>query len=155
MRANSKKVFMKPSLFVKRVMLCCALLAMAFKAFIPAGFMLAPAQHDQLIAVVICTGDGTQTFFMDKQGQIHQDRQSAQGEQKDKGHDKDHEGSKNDHPCAFAGQGGFALAQMVPLQSQASIAYVPEAPSVKIADQAPGRGLAAPPPPATASPILI
>jgi hypothetical protein len=137
--------------FFKRVLLACALLAMAVKALIPAGFMLAPGQQDQLIAVVICTGNGSQTLYMDQDGELHDDGAGTNTKAPDP-----HEGdANNDHPCTFAGHSAVALAEFSPAKIDVHFTHLAMQAVAYVQDQVPGRGLAAPPPPATASPNLI
>jgi hypothetical protein len=137
--------------FAKRVLLVCALLAMAVKALIPAGFMLTAAQPNQLIAVVICSQNTSQTLYMDQNGQLHASSTDV-GKKSPNDHD---DGSNGDHPCTFAGHSALALSQDFPAASDGPFELQASHFIAHVRDQVPGRGLAAPPPPATASPILI
>lgn len=132
----------------KRVLLGCALLAMMLKVLIPAGFMLAQNSTTQLVAVVICTGSGSQTLFMDQAGQIVSDA----SEQKGHGQEED---ALGDHPCTFAHHGAALHGSISPDLEAIAFSEAPRQLSLTFVDQAPGRGLAAPPPPSTASPLLI
>jgi hypothetical protein len=132
----------------KRVLLGCALVAMLLKVLIPAGFMLAQNATTQLVAVVICTGSGSQTLFMDQDGQFVSKDSDKKG----------HGGSENgpgDHPCTFAHHGTALLANISPDLETVAFTQAPSQLRLALMDQAPGRGLAAPPPPATASPFQI
>ncbi len=112
-----------------------ALLALAMNLISPPGFMTASGPAGPTI--VICTGHGPATA--PRQG----------GEP---GH---HPGHRSDRggACAFAGHG---LAGAPPTAGAASTAGFTAAPpaAAAIADLAPGRGLAAPPPPPRGPPIL-
>jgi hypothetical protein len=132
----------------RRVLLGCALLALMIKVLIPAGFMLAQNSTTQLVAVVICTGSGSQTLFMDQDGQFV----SGAGEQKGHG---EGENAAGDHPCTFAHHGAALFSSITPDLEAIAFTEAPRQLSLAFVDQAPGRGLAAPPPPSTASPLLI
>lgn len=107
------------------MLLVAALLA---RAVIPAGWMVAPAPAG--VTIVICTGDGMVTAAIPG---------------KDEGQPR-----TNTEPCAFAGLGVAAeppVLAMLPVPVAIAIAAL--APAVALL---PGRGLAAPPPPATGPP---
>jgi len=112
-----------------------ALLALAINVAAPPGFMV--ARRGAGAAIVICTGHGPATL-------------PAGGD------NSDHKGGKAGHDsvCAFAGHG---LASTPPpvatVTRQAFAAAVASA--ATIADLAPGRGLAAPPPPSRGPPDLM
>lgn len=114
--------------------LALAMLAVSVRVLIPAGFMA--SQDAQLpYALVICTGQGAISV---------------------QAHDHDgHQAPESHHaPCAFAGLGA---APPPPLLTQ-SVVLVALDPAPVLAwtqsDLRPGRGLAAPPPPATGPPQL-
>lgn len=132
----------------KRVLLGCALLALMIKVLIPAGFMLAQNSTSHLVAVVICTGTGSQTLFMNEAGQYVSNTE----EQNDHGGGGE---APEDHPCTFAYHGAAALASITPKVEAVAFARIKDQVALTRIDQAPGRGLAAPPPPSTASPLLI
>jgi len=117
-------------------LLACTLL---LRLLVPAGWMPS-AGADGLIRITLCTGEGRTAAWVDGEGKIH-DKAPAQS-------------SAHDQPCAFA---GLATA----LDSAATPAIVPPErlalatpralpPAVAI-----GRGLAAPPPPATGPPATL
>lgn len=116
-----------------------ALIALMLRVLVPPGFMI-PNQADQRgFAIVLCTAQGAQTIELD------QDAPSKDAPAP----------TRNDkHPCAFS-----APAQaLTPPQVAAIVAVVwASAPRPAIATMAaaPGRGLAAPPPPQTGPPLLI
>ncbi len=109
------------------MLLLAALLA---RAVIPSGWMVAPAPAG--VAIVICTGDGMVTGAIPG---------------KDDGQPR-----TNTEPCAFAGLGVAAeppLLAILPVPVAVAVAVL--APAVVLL---PGRGLAAPPPPATGPPAI-
>lgn len=108
-----------------------ALLALAVGAIAPPGFMVANGRGGP--AIVICTGHGPA---------------SLPGQTDRSNHRAGHDGA-----CAFAGHGVTSTPPVV-----AQIAAAPFAPPLDarstFADLAPGRGLAAPPPPSQGPPEL-
>jgi hypothetical protein len=112
-----------------------ALLALAMNILSPPGFMTAVGRGGPTI--VICTGHGPATA-PDPAGRA------------------DHHGGH--HPgqagaCAFAGHGLASAPPPLAIASAAAFApTVPTAPALR--DLAPGRGLAAPPPPSRGPPRL-
>jgi hypothetical protein len=112
-----------------------ALLALAMNLISPPGFMTAGGPGGPTI--VICTGHGPAM---------------APTQGGDAGHKPGHR-SDQGGACAFAGHG---LAGAPPTAGAASTAGFTAAPpaAAAIADLAPGRGLAAPPPPPRGPPIL-
>lgn len=118
--------------------LLLAMCALSLRVLIPQGFMTAPAQ-DTPFALVICTGQGAI--------QVSPDKAPA--------HAGDSETGAQHAPCAFAG----LSATPTPPDLSVNVAAVvyPAARPIAFAELAlvsPGRGLAAPPPPATAPPSL-
>jgi len=115
-----------------------ALAAMILHALLPAGWM--PARGGQL---VICTGQGAA---------VAADRFSAL----DPGDaSKSPPQSKQDHPCAFAGHSAGAVPAL-PGDSAGKLAWIPFADALPVTRLiAPGRGLAAPPPPSHAPPLTV
>ena len=116
------------------VALTLTLLALVLKVLVPPGFMLAGTGQQSLIA--ICTGHGPLTLAVDDHG-----GSKAPAQQ------------KTDAPCLGAGNisppSPPALATLpAPLAFAAS-----PAPFGRAFDLAPGRGLAAPPPPSQGPPI--
>jgi hypothetical protein len=117
----------------KGVMIALAFLALALKVLSPPGWMIADASAGPGGLIVICTGQGQLLFDAS-------------------GHDAPAHKSRPDVPCAFSGHGAGAPPAAGPLTGVAfSHAFAP-APRLATADLAPGRGLAAPPPPSHAPP---
>lgn len=119
--------------------LTLAVLAMAMKIIVPPGMMAAPATAGGHFAfpLVICTGHGPAII---PTGDL---APKAPGQK-----------SRADGPCAFAGHmAGFAP----PLFARLTLPFATPAIPSDIArfDLAPGRGLAAPPPPSQGPPLLI
>ena len=125
-----------------------ALLAMAVRALVPAGYMFAPTQDHRFIAVTLCSGHGLAEVVMDLTTGAVVDLGSTNRD------DAPSEKSPNaDAPCVFA----VAAALSAPEQP-ASLPVVFRLPSFELSltsAVAPGRGLAAPPPWSTGPPILL
>jgi hypothetical protein len=118
-----------------------ALLAMIVRAMVPAGFMLAPAQHGELLAVTLCSGHGAVEALIDlKTGALVEKKGEAP-----------QKSTASDAPCVFAVTATL-VAPEPSFSLNVSFASVAAAP-VRTVDVAPGRGLAAPPPWATGPPI--
>ena len=121
-----------------------ATLAIAFKVLVPAGYMVSTAPTNDLpFQIVICTGHGMEVIdpgqVLDPSGKDHAPSQKP-------GHDA---------PCPFAAHGATApppclVAASLVQFSEYRAAIVPVATHV-----APGRGLSAPPPPATGPPSIL
>lgn len=112
-------------------------LAVMTRALVPTGWMPSTASGQW---VILCSGAGQITAWVDAKGQVHKDGAPA---------------SKSVSPdCAFAGLGaGFDLTKSVvpplsPIVPAALLLLRPWATQV-------GQGLAAPPPPKTGPPNLI
>ncbi len=115
-----------------------ALLALAMTILSPPGFMTAASRAGPTI--VICTGHGPAPL-LGGGGSGGADRHS--------GH---HSGQGG--VCAFAGHG--LAAAPPPLAMASAAAFAPATPvRLAMADLAPGRGLAAPPPPSRGPPRLM
>lgn len=115
------------------VMIALAVLAIAVKVWIPQGYM-APAQPGAGFPLVICTDHGLITL---------DDKPAAPPGK-----------SRSDSPCAFAGNlapSAPPLATLLRFEAWAPTSLLSETRR----DLAPGRGLAAPPPPAVGPPRLI
>lgn len=115
-----------------------AMLALGLKILIPPGYMAAPPQAD---------GPGFNLVLCTSQGMV------------ELGTASDDEAPSNDDgarhsPCVFAGHG--VAAEAPNLLTIQPVAFLPTARAhLEIStDLAPGRGLAAPPPPARAPPHL-
>ena len=114
-----------------RLQVGIAIVMMAFlvRTLVPVGYMIAPTVGPGL---VICTGHGPADLT---DGANHPDQPSQ----------------KSDTVCAFSGLHATAL-QDAPLRLAARVAWVRQIAPVYALDQAPGRGLAAPPPPSQGPP---
>ena len=119
---------------VRRWAVGLALLALFLQGVTPTGFML--AREDGRATIAICTGHGAAYSLADLAG-----------------HPAKPPKSKPDAPCAFAGHGTAAAAPIAALVA-GPIARPISAPVVARFDLAPGRGLAAPPPPSQGPPQL-
>lgn len=114
--------------------LALAVLAISLRALVPAGYM--PSGGAQGPMLVICTSEGAKVVSGHDPGVPQDGSQAAHGEH-----------------CVFAG--GAVVAPPVVLAT-AVAAFAPAeslAPAIP-RDVVPGRGLAAPPPPATGPPSL-
>ena len=109
-----------------------AALALVLRLMVPAGFMVAPSQG---FSLVICTGHGALA-------DAPRDKAPATPEK------------SSDHVCPFAG--GLALESPPGLDLPGDVLSWPvHVPRVGLGHMAPGRGLAAPPPPSHAPPRLF
>jgi hypothetical protein len=115
---------------LRGVLLTLAVMALVMRVAIPQGFMTTPSAQGGL-ELVICTGHGP----------LKSDP-SAPAEK-----------SKPDSACAFAGHGAGAAPGPSPLIEAAAFPVVRAQPRAIPADLAPGRGLAAPPPPSLGPPL--
>ena len=121
----------------RHVLAALALLALALKILIPPGYMpgISLAQP-----IVLCSGGGPMPMMAADHGSHRDPSRAPHGD--------------GDHPCAFTGLSGTALAAdgdgpvVVRVLSRAR----PLAASAAAA--APGRGMAAPPPPSHAPPVF-
>jgi hypothetical protein len=111
---------------LRRVCLTLAMLAVAVKVLVPAGFMTpAPTQH-AAFPLVLCTGHGA--VVVDAAGKDQHPAKPA-----------------HDGPCVFSGHGAALAASASPAVGAAvAIAYAALA-DAPVRDLAPGRGLVAPP----------
>ena len=125
------------------VWLTLAALALALKVLIPPGFMAAPSRA-AAFPLVLCTGHGAVTV-------------EAGGPAAGKSGGKTPAGTpSHEGPCLFAGHAAAAPAPG--LASVAVAEFVADraaAPALARRDLAPGRGLAAPPPPPRGPPIQL
>lgn len=110
-----------------------ALLALVMNLVVPPGTMVAARPHGP--AIVICTGHGPAA-------------------RPDQPTPADHGKAGHDGSCTFAGHG---VASPPPPLAVADPAFIVAAtgPEPVGIDQAPGLGLAAPPPPSQAPPLLV
>jgi hypothetical protein len=122
-----------------------AVLALTIQALIPMGYMIGPRGDTGGIAITLCTSDGFVTAIMDDNGQITETKPGAHVPQPDDDHTKS--------ICGFAAQ---SVASVAPTQFELAaqdLAF--ESPILPLFSRltAPGRGLAAPPPPKTGPPL--
>lgn len=113
------------------------MLALAARVLVPAGWMPSEGRG---FAITLCSGGAAVTAWVGADGKVHKEDPQPAG--------------APDHQCAFAGLGAPALgsdpiAAAVPAPASSYEVAVASAPA------AIGRGLAAPPPPATGPPASI
>lgn len=122
-----------------------ALLALLVRALVPAGYMVAEAGEadGRYLVVQMCDGHGSAAQIIDLDT----------GKVVDKSKSPDTTNTSNDAPCVFA------MAAVVSLPTlafePALVRHVIATELAGISDVRPGRGIAAPPPPATGPPSLI
>jgi len=121
-----------------------ALLALVVRALIPAGYMVAEAStaEGRYLVVQMCDGHGaSQVIDLDTGKLVKKSKTPGTSD------------SQNDAPCVFA----MAAAVSLPLLAAEPVLLRHSIPAerVSISDVRPGRGIAAPPPPATGPPSLI
>ena len=119
----------------KRGAIVLALMALAMRVAVPSGFMLAATPDHGLPQLVICTGHGPLLLGADRHG-------PADAPQK----------QDASHTCVFAaghapGPPPERLTTLQPASAGSDIVLVSS-----LADQRPGLGLAAPPPPSQGPP---
>ena len=112
-----------------------ALLALLVTILVPPGYMTAAGQGGP--SLVICTGHGPLSFAASDLNGSHKAPKA-----------------RPDNPCAFAGHGIAEAGGPAPALSAPTYFIHPTIQSVR-ADLTPGRGLAAPPPPSQAPPVLL
>lgn len=126
-------------------MLFLAGLALFLKILIPPGYMAAPPKPDgPAFALMLCTAEGMVSLDPAASG-------ASQQAGSDDTAPSDEDGARHS-PCVFAGHG---LNGPVPLpHSGERLVFTHSADQISLATTqvAPGRGLAAPPPPATGPP---
>lgn len=126
----------------RHVCLTLAMVAVAMKVLVPAGFMTRATTNDLPFAIVLCTAEGV--AMVEPGGVLpgHTDDRSDQT-------------ASHEVPCAFAGHGVSAPApNLLDIQSVEFMAFQVVAPPSR-PDLTPGRGLAAPPLPARGPPTLL
>jgi hypothetical protein len=111
-----------------------ALLALLVLVLIPPGFMV--SRQDDHAAMVICTGHGPASSVADLVG-----------------HPGKAPSSRHDAPCVFAGHAIGAAPSLMAMIAR-PIMPTTQLPLAVHFDLAPGRGLAAPPPPSQGPPQL-
>lgn len=123
-----------------------ALMAMVVRGLIPSGYMLAAPQQDgQFVNIVICHGDGTgytpAVLDLKTGDYVDPDKQSGQSD-----------AGKNS-TCPYAMTAHFALPDLAGNLDKPAQTEIPY--RAVFASIVPGRGLAAPPPPARGPPLTI
>lgn len=119
----------------RRCVVGLAMLALLVQILVPQGFMV--ARQGDRPAIVICTGHGP-ALSRDDLG----------------GHPSKAPKSKPDLQCGFSGHGLGLTQALTPVVSSLTLWSAPDLARVD-ADLAPGRGLAAPPPPSQGPPSSI
>lgn len=117
------------------MMAVAAVIALAFAVIVPPGFMPARAADGVGLAMVICTGHGPLQV-------------GAAGD-----HQAPAQKSKAGAACPFAAA-ATAPPPAAPAIAQGPVRFATSTPFIA-GDQSPGRGLAAPPPPAIGPPSLV
>jgi hypothetical protein len=107
-------------------------LALALRLAVPSGFMVA-GDGAGAATLIICTGHGPAQW----PGRAPR---------------PDDRSKPADHPCAFAGHATPTPPTPLALIAPSPLAAYAAPPSARLADQRPGLGLAAPPPPAVGPP---
>ncbi len=121
-----------------------ALLALLVRALIPAGYMVAEAgtADGRYLVVQMCDGHGADQIIDLDTGKVV-----------DKSNSPGTSDSQSDTPCVFA---MAAAVSLPPLAAEPILLrHAMPAERISIPDVRPGRGIAAPPPPATGPPSLI
>lgn len=118
---------------LRGVVLTLAVMALVMRVAIPQGFMLASPETGAGPQLVICTGHGP----------LKSDPTAPAGK------------TRPDSPCAFAGHGVGAAPQAAPAIQQLAPVAIREPRLTLPRDAVPGRGLAAPPPPALGPPLNV
>jgi hypothetical protein len=120
----------------RRAFFALAFVALLFNVFAPPGYMLTGDATAQPFAVILCTAQGPVAVTSDR------------------GHAPTHKPS-SDMPCAFAGHGVAAAPPAPVVVGTADLSAYQSAVLRLAADLAPGRGLAAQPPPSRGPPIRL
>lgn len=120
------------------VSMTAALLALVLQLMFPPGFMAAEPGRAHGFPVVICTAQGQSVVDWAVAGGSH-DKAPAK---------------KGMASCPFAGHATTASAP-VPIAIAAPVAFAHAVPQAKPYAVIPGRGLAAPPPPAIGPPLSV
>jgi hypothetical protein len=119
--------------------IACALLALALllRLVVPAGWMPAAGGG---YAITLCTGAGVSRAWVDAEGKVHKGEPGK---------------AAPDHQCVFAGFSAALDAPPLAGALLAPLAAVEALPPLARSAVAIGRGLAAPPPPATGPPASL
>jgi hypothetical protein len=123
---------------LRRLALACVVLALAMRITVPSGWM---PSSERGFALTVCTGMDTQTVWLDAKGKLHKEDPS-------KGKSVEHS------PCAFA---GATAANDLPVADlHFAMPHRPAPlPIFAVSEVLVGKGLAAPPPPATGPPSIV
>lgn len=136
----------------KAVFAAIALFAIALRALVPAGYMIAPRAEDGAVVMALCSEHGTTQVRIDlRTGEVitAESGDAAQGPAQG----DDPAAKKWSAPCVFA-----AAAALAPPAFGPGVPARVNAPAIEasaVAHVAPGRGLAAPPPFSTAPPAQL
>jgi hypothetical protein len=146
---------LRPSTRSRLAALAVTLVALLLRALVPAGFMLATDARAEGVVITICTGNGMQSHaVLRADGTM----QTVADPAVEAGGADDPAGEAQGHqqaPCVFAALAQLPEGPEAPgLANPLSEAEQPTAVAA-ISPVAPGRGLAAPPPPATAPPSQL
>lgn len=114
--------------------------ALMLRILVPTGWM-PMVGADGMTRITLCTGEGRVVAWVDRSGDVHK-----QGTPKSD--------PRHDQPCAFSGL-ALAVADAPPPTIVASHAILADQPDSFPAIISIGRGLSAPPPPATGPPITV
>ena len=126
----------------RRLPMTAAFLALVLQLMFPAGFMAAePGQAHGLLPIVICTAQG--------QSVVDWDAAAFHGKAPDR-----KAPGKTMAVCPFAGHATVVAAPAL-IAAAAQVAFAEAVPSTRPYLVFPGRGLAAPPPPAIGPPIRV
>jgi hypothetical protein len=118
----------------RRVFMLAAFLALALQLMFPPGFMAAAPGQAQGFPIVICSAQGQTVVDWDFVG--HKSKAPA----------------KTNAACPFAGHSVISSAPE-PVVVATPVAFVHAVPQIRPYAVFPGRGLAAPPPPAIGPPL--
>lgn len=137
--------------------LLALVLALAMRLLVPAGFMWAPATDGSgAPELILCFGTAPapaaepMSAMPGMAGMAHAATAHADH------HGGSHKGdSAGDHECAFAAFAGAIATADLAFATLAPLAPAITLPAILLADLAPGRGLAAPPPPQRGPPATF
>jgi hypothetical protein len=121
-----------------------ALLAMAARALVPAGYMFAPARGGDFISVALCSGHGAVEALIDLSTGAVVDGRAVPDDQP---------ASNAGAPCVFASAAPLAAPETPAMRAIALRTL--DAEPIASVPAAPGRGLAAPPPWPTGPPSTL
>lgn len=129
-----------------------ALFAIALRALVPAGYMIAPRAEDGAVVMALCSEHGTTQVRIDlRTGEVVAD--DAREDDHGTGQGDDPAAKKSSAPCVFA-----TAAALAPPSFGPGVPVRVNAPAFEVSavsHVAPGRGLAAPPPYSTGPPTQL